>query len=132
METADMTPQSAKAKGRALQKLVRELILNANKDLLPDDVRSTSMGAGGEDLLMSPKARETLLNIQVECKNQERINLFEAYKQAQSHGKYEPLLVVKKNNHQPLAVIDAKWFFKMLRKAYESGRTEQRRATDNP
>ena len=47
-----MKPQSAKAKGRKLQQWFRDLlikILNSNTE----DIQSTSMGAGGEDIKMA-------------------------------------------------------------------------------
>jgi len=50
--------QSAKAKGRKLQQWVRNVILELIHTLEPDDVKSTSMGAGGEDVQLSPAARE--------------------------------------------------------------------------
>ena len=53
-----MKPQSAKAKGRNLQKWVRDLLLENFPTLEADDVRSTSMGAGGEDVQLSPAARK--------------------------------------------------------------------------
>ena len=51
-------PASAKQKGRLMQQWVRDKILYWNPELRPDDVRSTSMGSGGEDIQLSTKARE--------------------------------------------------------------------------
>ena len=49
----------------------------------------------------------------IECKNQERVNVWESYKQAlENSGDYEPI-VDKKNHHKPLVVIDAEAFIKM-------------------
>ena len=62
-----MKAQSAKAKGRKLQQVVRDGVLKRFPSLEPDDVRSTSMGAGGEDVQLSPVARR-LFPYQVECK----------------------------------------------------------------
>ena len=47
-----MKPQSAKAKGRVLQQWVRDLLVES-LDIHPEDIESRSMGAGGEDLIMS-------------------------------------------------------------------------------
>ena len=44
-----MKPQSAKAKGRNLQKWVRDQLIE-ELDIHPEDIESRSMGAGGEDL----------------------------------------------------------------------------------
>ena len=46
-----MKTRSAKQKGRRLQQNVRDLLLEALSEYLEeDDIRSTSMGAPGEDL----------------------------------------------------------------------------------
>ena len=109
-----MKTQSAKAKGRNLQKWVRDIILEKFSGLEPDDVRSTSMGCGGEDIQLSPAARKKF-GYSVECKNTESLNVWKAYEQAQANcGDYEPLLVMKKNRKKPLIVIDAEAFFKLL------------------
>ena len=47
-----MKTQSAKAKGRKLQKWMRELLIE-KLDIHPEDIESRSMGAGGEDLIMA-------------------------------------------------------------------------------
>ena len=64
-----MKTRSAKNKGKRLQNEVRDLILETFKQLEPDDVRSTTMGDSGEDVLLSPAARK-LFPFSVECKNQ--------------------------------------------------------------
>ena len=52
-----MKPQSAKAKGRKLQQWIRDLLVA--KGLKKDDVQSRSMGAAGEDVMLSPYARQS-------------------------------------------------------------------------
>jgi hypothetical protein len=69
-----MKTRSAKNKGKRLQNDVRDLILETFKELEPDDVRSTTMGDSGEDVLLSPAARK-LFPFSVECKNQEKLNI---------------------------------------------------------
>lgn len=108
-----MKPQSAKAKGRNLQKWVRDKILAKFPSLEPDDVRSTSMGAGGEDVQLSPAARE-LFGYTIECKNLAKVAVYNFYEQAKQHGKGEPLVIVKQNGSKPLAIVDADYFFKEL------------------
>jgi hypothetical protein len=76
-----MKTQSAKAKGRKLQKWMRELLIE-KLDIHPEDIESRSMGAGGEDLIMARAAREKF-PMSVECKNQEKVNIWESYKQAE-------------------------------------------------
>ena len=68
------------------------------------------MGAGGEDLIMARAARESF-PYSIECKNQEKINIWEAYKQAEDNSKdYEPVVVLKRNNQKPLILVDAEYF----------------------
>ena len=107
-----MKPQSAKAKGRRLQQQFRELLIE-ELDIHPEDIESRSMGAGGEDLIMARAAREKF-PYSIECKNVEKLNVWEAYKQAEENSKnYEPVVVMKKNNHKTLVVIDAEHFVKI-------------------
>ena len=104
-----MKPQSAKAKGRVLQQWVRDLLVES-LDIHPEDIESRSMGAGGEDLIMSRAARKSF-PYSIECKNQEKINIWSAYQQAQENSKgYTPIVVLKRNNVKPLILIDAESF----------------------
>ena len=104
--------QSAKAKGRRFQQWVRDKLIEV-LDIHPEDIESRSMGAGGEDLIMARAARETF-PYSIECKNQEKINLWESYKQAtENSGKYEPIVFIKRNNHKPLVVVDADYFINL-------------------
>ena len=107
-----MRPQSAKAKGRRLQQQFRDLLIE-ELGIHPEDIESRSMGAGGEDLIMARAAREKF-PYSIECKNVEKLNVWEAYKQAEENSKnYEPVVVMKKNNHKTLVVIDAEHFVKI-------------------
>ncbi len=114
-----MRPQSAKAKGRRLQQQFRDLLIEELK-IHPEDIESRSMGAGGEDLIMARAAREKF-PYSIECKHVEKLNVWEAYKQAKensvpnrlSGNQYEPIVVMKKNNHKTLVVLDAEYFVKI-------------------
>ena len=77
-----MKTRSAKNKGKRLQNDVRDLILETFTELEPDDVRSTTMGDSGEDVLLSPAARK-LFPFSVECKNQEKLNVWSSLEQAE-------------------------------------------------
>ena len=111
-----MKPQSAKAKGRRLQQQFRDLLIE-ELNIHPEDIESRSMGAGGEDLIMARAAREKF-PYSIECKNVEKLNVWEAYKQASENSKdYEPLVVMKKNNHKTLVVLDAEFFVKIYQKS---------------
>jgi hypothetical protein len=116
-----MKTQSAKAKGRNLQKQVRELLIE-HLGIDPEDIESRSMGAGGEDLILA-KAARNLFPYSIECKNQEKVNVWSAYKQATENSKsYQPLAVIKKNRHKPLAVVDLETFILLCRKEDDSNR----------
>ena len=40
----------------------------------------------------------------------------ESYKQAESNSKdYEPIVVLKRNNHKPLVLVDAEYFVKLYK-----------------
>ena len=104
-----MKTQSAKAKGRRLQQWFRDLLID-KLGIHKEDIESRSMGAGGEDLIMSRSARDKF-PYSIECKNQEKINIWESYKQAEENSKsYEPVVVMKRNNHKPLVLVDAEYF----------------------
>ena len=106
-----MKTQSAKAKGRKLQQWVRDQIIE-QLEVHPEDIESRSMGAGGEDLIMARAARQKF-PFSVECKNVEKLNVYEAYAQAEANsGDHEPILFMKKNRKKPLVVVDAEWFVK--------------------
>lgn len=111
-----MKPSSAKAKGRKLQQWVRDLILSIHKGLEQDDVRSTSMGAGGEDIQLSPAARK-LVPLSIECKSIARFAGYKFYDQAKENcpKKAEPIVVVKADRRDPLVMVDAKWFFRTMK-----------------
>ena len=109
-----MRTQSRKAKGRRLQQKFMELLIE-KLDIDPEDIESRSMGAGGEDLIMSRAARHKF-PYSVECKNQERLNIWQAWDQANGNkGMYEPLVVIKKNGIRPLVVLDAENFLDMIK-----------------
>jgi len=110
-------PSSAKAKGRRHQQWVRDQILELFPKLEPDDVRSTSMGAGGEDVQLSPAARK-LFPYSVECKALKQIGVYKFIEQAESNcpANAEPLAIIKADRRKPLAVLDAEHFFKLIGK----------------
>ena len=109
-----MKTSSAKAKGRRLQQMVASVLLSKFQSLSEDDIRSTSMGAQGEDIQLSSKARE-LIPFSIECKNQERVNIWDAITQSNSNSKGNtPIVVIKKNNTQPHVVISLNAFVSLI------------------
>ncbi len=109
-----MKTQSAKAKGRNLQKWVVSKLIETF-DIHPEDIKSCSMGAGGEDVVMARAAREKF-PFSVECKNVEKLNVWDAYEQAKANSSgYEPIVVMKKNHKKPLVVLDAEHFIELIK-----------------
>tara|TARA_A200000159_G_C7338509_1_gene346140 strand:+ start:9381 stop:9734 length:354 start_codon:yes stop_codon:yes gene_type:complete len=108
-----MKTQSAKAKGRKLQKWVVDKLVEILK-LDPEDIESRPMGSQGEDVIMGKQSREKF-PFSIECKNQEALNIWKAYEQAEENCKgYEPIVVIKRNKTKPLLVIDAEKFIKFI------------------
>ena len=107
-----MKTSSAKAKGRKLQQWFRDLLIE-KLNVHPEDIESRSMGAGGEDLIMARAARKKF-PYSIECKNQESVNVWNAYEQAKENsGDYEPIVVLKRNNTKPLVLVDADYFVRL-------------------
>ena len=109
-----MKTRSAKSKGRRLQNQVKELLLESFKELEPDDVRSAIMGETGEDIKLSPAARREI-PFSFECKNQEKINIWESLNQAEENsGDYPPVLIFKRNRSKTYAVLEIDDFIDII------------------
>jgi hypothetical protein len=99
---------SLKAKGRRLSQLVKDKILENFPVLQSDDIIVQSSGVTGEDLVLSPKARE-MFPFSIECKNQEKVNVWQSFEQCYKNAyqiNQTPLLVIARNRTEPLAVIE--------------------------
>jgi hypothetical protein len=107
-----MKTSSAKAKGRKLQQwFTQKLIEGLN--LNEEDLESRPMGSQGEDIIMGRESREKF-PYSIECKNQEAVNVWKAYEQAESNCKgYEPLVVIKRNRSKPLVLVDAEHYISL-------------------
>ena len=121
-----MRTSSAKAKGRKLQQIVRDGILELHPELTRDDVRSTSMGATGVDVQLSAAAKR-LFPWSVECKSRSSMAVYDLYLQARENTEEatKPLLVVKQNHSEPLAILSLEDFLCLL-KQYKSEKTDSR------
>lgn len=113
-----MKPQSRKSKGRRLQNWVAQQIaqitnLPVGKD---EHIAPREMGQSGPDIRLSPLAREAF-PFSIECKNSERWNLTQTIQQAinNSYPNTNWLVILKRNNYKPIAVIDAEIFFNLLK-----------------
>ncbi len=116
-----MKVKSAKAKGRNLQNLVRDKLRSIFVDLwtkMPrleyDDIKSQTMGMGGEDIVLSPIAKK-LIPYSFECKNTERLNLWKSLEQAEDNSEDRvPILVIKRNRSKVYAVLEFDEFLNII------------------
>lgn len=113
-----MRPQSAKAKGRLCQQRVRDTLLARAPRLTANDIRSTSMGASGVDILMSEAAlNEYPFAIEVKC--QEALNIWAALEQAEE-SKAEgltPILCFKRNRSDLYVALKFEDFLDLVKNA---------------
>ena len=108
-----MKARSAKNKGALLQKIVAEKIIKLFS-LSPNDVKSAIMGESGMDIKLADNAREKF-PFAVECKNLQRVAIYKYFKQAKDNAEeLTPLLILKQNRSQPLAVLSLEDFFTLL------------------
>lgn len=119
---------SAKGKGKRLQnwtcEQISELIgLPWGKDQM---IASREASQTGTDVRLVGKA-QVMFPFSVECKNQEAWRVPQWIEQAKDNQKEgtDWLLVMKKNYHEPVVVMDAEQFFDLL------GRLEDDKESDN-
>lgn len=112
-----MNTQSKKAKGRRLQNLVRDALLFILEkfNIVNDDIQSTSMGAQGVDIKLSPAVQKLVGPLAIECKNVEALNVTGTYfKHCNKYPEHTAVLVHKRNNSKPLVTIDLEYFMLLL------------------
>ena len=110
---------SRKAKGRKLQQWAAQKVsLLIGLPCGPDEqIASREMGQGGCDVRLIGEAR-TLFPWSVECKNQEKLNIWSSLEQAENNsGNHAPLVVFKRNRTKTYAVLE---FDKLLELLNES------------
>ena len=110
-----MKSRSAKNKGKRLQNTIRDVLLETFDTLEPDDIKSAVMGDSGEDIQLSPAARK-LIPYSIECKNQEKLNIWGALEQAEKNsGNSNPVLIFKRNRSKTYAVLEIEDFIKLIK-----------------
>ena len=110
-----MKTRSAKNKGKRLQNSVRDILLETFDTLEPDDIKSAVMGDSGEDIQLSPAARK-IIPYSIECKNQEKLNIWSALEQAEGNkGVSKPVLIFKRNRSKTYAVLELEDFVDLIK-----------------
>lgn len=112
-----MKTSSCKAKCRRLQDAVRGRLLKWAPVLEPEDIKCAIMGEAGTDLHFSPRAKEVIGLGSCECKNQEKLNIWGALKQAKDHSKKHKgrwAVFFKRNNTDIYVVMELEQFLEML------------------
>ena len=104
--------KSLKAKGRYLQNVVKDKIVELFPYLKKKDIRCARDSEPGSDIKLLSLTARKLFPYDVECKNREEYRtIYKHFKQAVGHSPREPLLVIKMNREEPLAVITLDHFF---------------------
>lgn len=116
-----MKSASAKAKGRGLQKWVRDQIKHRFPELSEKDVKSTPMGTQGTDVLLSGAAFERV-PFYIEAKARESIAVYKYYDQPKTQD--QVLVIIKENYREPLAILDAEVFLDILKELYDLKKTK--------
>lgn len=84
------------------------------------DLKTVPSSVTGEDLWMSPHARDILHNMCWEVKNQEKINIWATHEQAESHcdeGQI-PMVAYRRNKSKLYISMEATSFFKLFSKLF--------------
>jgi hypothetical protein len=117
-----MKTSSKKAKGRGLQYWVAEKVawLFDKKFVYADDlcpVKSRGMGQQGNDVFITDSELFKKFPFAVECKCTETVSLYAYIEQVKANAKEgQPWLVIhKKNRSKPVVILDAEYFFDMLK-----------------
>lgn len=109
------TARTAKAKGRTGQQEVRDKLLKAFPDLHPDDVKSQIMGVNGEDIVLSPHARQSI-PLSIEVKRRKTFTgLYNFMEQAVQDGKHEPVVFLRGDRKDWLVVCNADHYINLLK-----------------
>lgn len=122
-----ITVQSAKSKGRNLQKLVAKKISELLNEPFgaDEDIASRSMGVSGVDIVLSRRILK-IFPYSIECKNQEKFNVVLSLQQAMANQKEntEWLLVYTKNRFPTVVSMDINHFFELWKRilSYENSK----------
>jgi hypothetical protein len=105
---ARISIRSAKNKGRRLQNMVKDILLEKTKcfGLVDGDIQSSVGSENGRDIKLSPLA-EKIIPFDCECKNKESISIKSAIIQSKNNsinGRI-PIVIFKKNRSKIYSII---------------------------
>jgi hypothetical protein len=94
------------------------LAIGATFGLESGDVRSTSMGAPGLDILLSPAATRLFGRLAIEAKNRESLVVPTVFfEHAEKYPDDVPVLVHKRNHTEPLVTVKLSYFIDLLNRS---------------
>lgn len=107
----------AKQKGRLGQQEIRDAILAKFPELEPDDVKSTTMGDGGEDIQLSPAARKLLpITIEVKRRKSGMKIAYDFIAQAKAHKKGEPVVCFRADRQEWIVMVGLDHYLDLIRR----------------
>jgi|TARA_R110000796_G_scaffold170019_1_gene286869 hypothetical protein len=108
--------RAAKAKGRGGQQEVRDKLLETFPEFENDDIKSTTMGDGGEDIQLSPAARKTMpISIEVKRRKAGMKTAYDYLDQAGKHGKGEPVVFYRSDRQPWIIMVGMEHYMELLR-----------------
>ena len=110
-----MTSKSAKAKGRRLAQKIVDKIAEKLRLTKPEQIHPTPSGVTGSDVTMSLGAK-AVFPYDVEAKNVERLNIWEAIAQVEKRRSPDmtPLVVFSRNGEKIYAVVEFDHFLDLV------------------
>lgn len=105
-----------KKRGRDGQKEVVAMLHKYFPDIALGDIKSTPMGAPGEDVWLSNAARSLIGQYQIEVKRQKSLAIQGWLDQATEHGEYKPLVFTREDSNTSgwIVILKAEHFFELL------------------
>jgi len=108
--------RAAKQKGRLGQNEIRDKLLEVFPELEPDDIKSTTMGDGGEDIQLSPAARKKMpISVEVKRRKSGMKMQYGWIEQAKRHGKGEPVLFFRADRSEWIVMVSLDHYMELLR-----------------
>ncbi len=108
--------RAAKQKDRLGENEIRDKLLEVFPEFEPDDIKSTTMGDGGEDIQLSPAARKKMpITIEVKRRKSGMKMQYDWLEQAKRHGKGEPVLFFRADRSEWIVMVGLEHYMELLR-----------------